>query len=236
MDILGEINRLLSIIPEWLGGAIVAAIIGSVGYLYKNNRDAREKSRQEAKEIALRETQRTTTAVERLEDLNRLLEESESLFVSQNFQRNRLTNLLFSRLKDESALSLGYDQFFFQSYEQMIPEELELFTLIRGLTLHSMHASNARLRDWVDNNKGIRQLSGRASTAIATLDNDINQLKTHLSMWFTKYEEVFVKDERRSLVYLGDEKNQGVPFPTSIKRHLLEVITEMNNMTSSSEQ
>ena len=223
MDFLNLLNS----IPEWLGGAVIGAIVAALGFLGKRLYDAIEKTRTERKNAVEREKLRRGEAIAQLEQLQALLDESWSIFTSQNYQRNRLASLLQERYGDKVPLQLGYDEAFYQMYGQMKPEERELFQIIRGLTMHSMYRVNERLRQWTDNNKTAGQLVGELTPAIQQLDSQLLQLKAHLSHWFAKYNTVFAKDERRSLVYLGDEKAQGVEFPAGLESALDKALEEL---------
>jgi hypothetical protein len=205
---------------------MVSALTGVLGVLGKSFWDAVVRKRAEKKAASEKEELRAQEAVSQLEQLQALLDESWSVFVSQNNQRNRLASLLVRRYGRDVPLKLGYDEAFSRMYDRMECEERELFQIIRGLTMHSMYRVNERLRQWTDN-KTARQLAGNSTPAIVELDNQLVRLKAHLSDWFAKYNSFFVGDERRSLVYLGDEKHHGNEFPPGLTPALKKALEEM---------
>lgn len=206
-----DIFEVLNSIPKWLTNIIS----GIVGVGAKIAYDASERRRTERKSALEKEKLSFDDAISQLEQLKALLEESYSIFVSQAYQRNRLASLLKERLGDEVPLERGYDEAFHQVYDRMKREERELFDIIRGLTMYSVYRVNDRLLQWTDNNTSLQpfplslQMNQRYNSQII-------QLKTHLSSWLAKYEAVFKNDERRSLVYLGDEKYHGEKFPSGL--------------------
>ena len=221
-----DLTNLINSLPEWLWIIIVGAIFSTLGFLGKSLYDAVDKKRAEKKAVSEKEKLRVQEAVSQLEQLQDLLDESRAIFVSQNYQRNRLASLLGQRCGDDMPLHLGYDEAFYQMYDRMEREERELFEIIRGLTMHSMYRVNERLGRWTKN-KTARQLADKSTPTIEQLDNQLVQLKTHLSHWFAKYNSVFAKDERRSLVYLGDEKDQGIEFPAGLSGALKRTLEEL---------
>jgi hypothetical protein len=88
------------------------------------------------------------------------------------------------------------------------------------------------LLDWGDENRSIveliKQQKGISSLNISHLEADLFLLRGHLIEWFNKYENIFKPNERRSLVYLGDEKEHGIPFPNDLDNDLTEVLEEMS--------
>ena len=87
-------------------------------------------------------------ALRRLKELNALRTESDAIFLAQNKQRNRLRALLFENHVLPSYQ--GYDDLFYQMYDQMDQEELELVRMIRGITEYSMFRVNEKLLAWVE--------------------------------------------------------------------------------------
>ena len=203
-------------IPEWLGGAIVGVIVTTLSFMGK-----------EMYNIVKNRYQRKQIAVQELETLLGLLDESFSIFVSQNNQRNRLMTLLNERHQPNVPQALGFDETFFQMHDQMDQEELELFKIIRGLTAHSMLPVNERLQQWAKDNTA-RQLVRKNRALAKELDEQLGILRTHLSHWFAKYNSVFKDDEKRSLVYLDDEKHQGIGFPKQLRSVVEKVLNDLD--------
>lgn len=233
-----DLTEFLNSIPEWFGGAIITAIIAALGWLglrlfdyfvkkRTEKREAVEKARREAEEAAQSARMRRENAIKQLEGLQRLLKESYSNFVSQNYQRNRLMSLLLERHGEQVPRGRGYDDTFFQMYDRLEGEELELFKIIRRSTQDSMHRMNERLMQWLEENVGAKELVGTSTPTVERLDTDLAKLRGHLTDWFAKYNAIFITDERRSLVYLGDEKTHGREFPKGIEVAVANVLEEI---------
>jgi hypothetical protein len=205
----------LSSIPQWLGAAVIAAVFGVFGFLGRKLFDAFEERRT-----------RNIKAIAKLEELEKLLDQSFSTFKNQNYLAQRLMQALRSKYGDKVTPGIGYDETFYQFYEVMDNEQRELFSLIRGTTLNSMHNLNEKLKQWADENSA-RQLAGEISPNVKYLDIQLAQLRDHLNAWFDKYESLFKTSERRSLVYLGDEKQQGVEFPHDVSTALDALLREL---------
>ena len=163
-------------------------------------------------------------ALRRLQELNALLAESWEIFVAQNKQRNRLRTLLF---KNHTIPGYeGYNDLFYQLYDQMNQDELDLVHIIRGITEFSMFHVNEKLLAWVERNP-VYELLPLATPSNEKLEEELLQLKIHFRMWFPKYYAVFLKDEKHSLVYLNDEKKQGIGFPRNLVPVLMQVMSEL---------
>lgn len=193
---------------------IIGAVLTAIGFLLRpifQTRQEKRKSRE--------------SALLRLKRLEALLDEAYGVFVTQNKQRNRLMKQLRLREEDILRSGVGYDETFYRLYDKMDEDERELFEIVRGMTRYSMHGVNERIRAWLEENSSVRDMLGRNSQEIEKLDKDLLQLRLHLSAWFAKYHAVFEGNAKRSLVYLNDEKRQGIGFPTSIANSLSNVIS-----------
>lgn len=167
-------------------------------------------------------------ALDKLLELRKLLDLSWDTFVSHNEQRNKLQRTLYKNHTGQIPAYKGYDDLFYKMYDVMNDEERELFDYIRGVTKSSMRRFNERLLEWVENNDP-RKFVPKSSTAIGEFESDLRWLELHLSLWFAKYENVFLTDSRRSLVYLGDEKSHGKKFPPNLNNSLDAVIAELSD-------
>ena len=56
------------------------------------------------------------------------------------------------------------------------------------------------------------------------LEMYLRKLDLHLSLWLAKYEEWIPGNPKHSLVYLGDEKVHGVPFPKGIEDVIAKIL------------
>lgn len=66
----------------------------------------------------------------------------------------------------------------------------------------------------------------QATPAVLALERDLLELRVHLAEWFAKYDETFLPDPKRALVYLGDEKRQGTRWPASLDGSIAAVLSE----------
>jgi len=219
---------------ELSGDNKAGKIIALVSYLYRRGRlsELLQKCMQERPGVDWSETEipadpspktlsahETREAIGKLKELQMILAESWATYLTQNSQRNRLYDMLHSN--HPIPPYDGYNELFHKLYDQMNKEEMELFQIIRGTTKGSIFRVNEKLRGWADNNPVYRLLP-KSTPSRDRLEEELLQLKIHFNSWFPKYEFVFLKDERQSLVYLDDEHRQGVGFP----HHLEEVVEQ----------
>lgn len=155
-----------------------------------------------------------------------LLDESWALFLSHNEQRGRLFRMITANHHADLPPFAGYDDLFYKMYDALTPEERELFAIVRGNTKRGMHRMNGRLLAWVEAHPIAALLPARTA-AVAELEAQLLALRIHLEEWFAKYEETFLPDERRTLVYLGDEKRHGRQWPKALEPALSAVIAEL---------
>lgn len=202
-----------SIMPEWLAGAIATGIIGVLAFLGKNVFDylsARHKSR--------------CNKQDKLKDLRNLLQESSSIYCSQNYQARQLLNLLGKHFGGQVQTNLGFDEVFYRFYDQMSENERELHSLIRATTMNSMKRLNGEFQSWLERNRIFKEDEG--SLAQKALAEKLRQLELHINQWHDKYAAIIPTNEKRSLVYLADEKNHGIGFPKDISCVLDKLIAE----------
>lgn len=159
-----------------------------------------------------------------LHDLRALLDESRSLFQSQNYQARVLLKALRSRLGDNLPPGPGFDSIFRQAYEGMIDDERELHSIIRSTTMNSLKRVNGQLLEWLKKNARVKR--DRKSLARQKLAQELSALDLHLSQWLDKYEATIPNDQKYALVYLDDEKKHGTAFPKGIEGILEEVIKQ----------
>lgn len=118
-------------LPEWLGAALIGAILAALGYVAKllldwwgQFRNARAERRA------------------RLLELSSLLQASRALFLAQNVQVRQLSAMLRARLPSEKAKLKGFEKTMSTLYPQMTPEEKELHSIICSATQHGMRQLN----------------------------------------------------------------------------------------------
>ena len=129
------------------------------------------------------------------------LEATRAAYITQARRRNGLVATMRERL--HLTEQLEYERFFFRYYERMDDEERFEFAQIRAITEGILHNNNRSILDVIENVPNVRdELPILAA------------LRLHLIIWLNKYDNVFVKSERMSVLYVGVE--DGVPFPKGV--------------------
>jgi len=205
----------LAQIPDWFGEAVMAVVAGVLGFFAKSLWEALRTRRH-------RQSERITA----LREFKRLLEDSKSVFRSQNYMARRLLSRLRQKYPAQVEEGLGFDETFYRLLAKMDDEERELQSLIRSTTLNSMRNLNEALRQWLREHQEFRTPMKAGSQV--HFAEDLQQLELHLNQWFDKYEAVIPGNEQRSLVYLADEKQHGFGFPNRIASSVEGVIAELS--------
>lgn len=200
--------------PNWLGIALFGVFSAVFGYFGRWGINAL-KVRSAAKKNEVLELYR----------LLDLLGESRNIFISQNYQARSLTELLKRNHPIDVLSGKGFDEMFYQVYDKFTPEEKELFSLIRSTTMHSMRQINKRLQDWIARNRHFRR-DNPQDELCGRLAKELQMLGLHLNQWHDKYDVWIPQSKKRSLVYLADEKEQGVAFPNNLASTVTEIINE----------
>ncbi len=177
----------------------------------------------ESMEVSLSKADKAV-AVGKLKELAHLLKVSEVTYLTQTGQRNRLFGMLYRN--HELPEYKGFNNLFYQLYDDMTKEEKELFLIIRGTTERSIFQYNEKLQNWLENNP-LYQFLPESTPLVAKLEEDLLQLKIHFNSWFPKYYHVFLNDKKESLVYLDDEYRQGTGFPKTLQQSVGNVISEL---------
>jgi len=133
--------------------------------------------------------------------INGHLDATRAAFIAQARRRNDLVEAMRKRLKIIEQLE--YERFFFRYYERMDEEELFEFAQIRAITEGTLHDNNRSILEIIEGNPSVRdELPILAA------------LRRHLILWLNKYDKVFLKSEKMSILYVGVE--DGVPFPKGV--------------------
>jgi len=157
---------------------------------------------------------------DQLRGLQVMLRDSGSLFRDQNFKARQLMRLLQERLPGRIEQD-GFEANFRRLHEEFTEEERELFDLIRGTTTTTLHSANSRVRSWLSDNAW-----ARSSGVSAGLASELDRLQSHLDGWLAKYEVTVSQNPLVSLVYMADEKAQGVGFPKNLESVLDSYIAQ----------
>jgi len=166
-------------------------------------------------------------ALRELRTFQSLLAESWALFLSHNAQRGRLFEMVITNRRGRVPDFEGYDDLFYKLHDEMSAEETELFRIVRGNTRRGTHRMNGRILEWVEAHP-VAALLPERTAAVAELEAQVLALKVHLEEWFAKYEDTFLPDEKRTLVYLADEKKHGKGWPKELDGAVAGAIAELS--------
>jgi hypothetical protein len=202
-------------IPGWLGTAIFGVVTGVVGFFGKNIWDWWRKRY---------ESQQARQA--RLEKLQRLLDESGNLFRSQRAQAQRLFESIQRSQPEVINSGLSLDQVFSRAFAKLSSDELQLHTIIRGVTNTSLRRVNVEMADWLRADDWFKQPQP-GSEHLSDLARRLQQLELHLNEWHAKLSSVFERDPTLALNYLADEQKHGTGFPTGIEDAVRRVLREL---------
>lgn len=212
------------------GGVLGASITAIVGPLLLRQYDAAKQKREKQEQALEEQAQQRKQMIAQLRILQTHLDESLNTFRSQARNRDRLLDMLKQRCPEEVQQhnGKGYDEIFFQLFDQMNAEERGWFDLIRGISTTLMHSVNDKMRKWVTKYfDEQQQIEGLSNQTAQELQTQLELLRDHLNMWFAKYDSILAVNERRSLVYLGDEKRQGKDFPKELAPAVQKALAEL---------
>jgi len=211
----------LASVPEWLGTAVIGAIIAALGYVAKLAADlVRQWRKNKAIEAA------------RLLQMASLLQASREVFISQRKLIGRLQEALDARLPTRPAPGIGYERQFTEVFAIFTPEERELHRLIRSITEHGLRPLNLAMSDWLSTDITYRN-SREVGTARGRLAWKLNRLDTHLRLWHAKYAAWIPEYPEHALVYLADEEDHGLGFPVGLDATVKEVLGSMGGSSPS---
>jgi hypothetical protein len=210
----------ISVIPEWLGKAVVGAVIAALGYVSKLIFELVQSwKRNRAEEVT------------RLLSLASLLKSSRSVFGSQRQLVVRLTRLIDERLPTFAQSGQGYEKQLTEAFPLLTKEELEIHGLIRSFTEHGLRPLNASMSEWLDSDIVYRN-SRNTGTPRGQLAAMLNQLDAHLRLWHAKYAAWIPNYPEHALVYLADEEAHGLAFPHGLDAMVENVLETMGTSFS----
>jgi len=199
-------------VPEWLGASAATGAVALRGFVGKSFWEADRAFRRE------RHARRAT-----LVRLHSLLRASGVTFAVQNGLASRLLEMIRARRSTAQALDGGYERVFVESYEDMTPAERELHGIIRSMTVNALRPTNQALSDWLRRDTFYKSHEpddrrwGRLAQLLAMLD-------AHLTLWHAKYKGWIPEAPAHALVYLADESDHGVGFPTGIDEEVARTL------------
>ena len=197
---------------EWIVRTVIAAVFSVGGFL------GQDIYSEWKSDMAL-----VKNALGQLQVLSGNLNESKSIFQSQNYMAQRLMHMLNENHLKEVPQALGYDETFYRMHEHFLPAEAELQAIIRSTTTNSLRRVNQEMISWL-NADNVFKSSNQPTKERESLARQLQILELHLNQWNDKYEAVIPGDKRRSLVYLADEKKHGTGFPKGIEQVVEKVI------------
>lgn len=184
--------------------ALLAAVFAAIGYVAKLVVD-----------VVRAVMERRNARRARLVEMNSLLRASRAVFEVQNELARRLESSL---AKSQPGMRLptepNFEDIFVAGYVGATPAELELHGLIRSMTMTAMLDLNEKMLAWlgVDTYFKGQSYSRGARGALA---GKLAALEAHLLMWRAK-QAYWMKDSRHAVVYLADEAQHGVGFPSGL--------------------
>lgn len=191
-------------VPAWLGAAVIGAVVAAFGYVGKL-----------IIESWLRILEARNARRARLVDLQSLLRAAWVSFAVQNGHAERLLSMVRENHSDLIVEEEGYERAFSKAYRVFTPDEKDLHAIIRSITVHSLRPTNQSLLDWL---KGDSYFKAQKPSqgVFGELAEKLGALQDHLILWHAKYESWIPDTPEHALVYLADEEEHGVGFPSGI--------------------
>ncbi len=193
--------------PEWLWTPLIGAVIAALGYVAKLA----------VEELALRRAIRRERR-SKLVALQSLLLASKRVFEIQNKLIRRLCHEIES---ENPQLSGPYDEVLASGYPRMNERQKLDHGLIRAYTTNAMHPLNLAMIDWLATDTYFKGQAGTGSPD--DLASNLQTLEAHLLLWRAKYTFWIPDKPERAIVYMADENEQGVGFPTGIEDLIMKV-------------
>jgi hypothetical protein len=199
---------------EGVGAALIGAIIAASGYVGKLLIDAG---------LDLQKRRRDRRA--QLVDLRSLLRVTRTSFDIQKQHAMCLVETL--RLRDPALVGAsGYEETMALAYPSFTPDEKQLHGIIRGITVNALKPTNDKILQWIQNDRYFRGQQ-KGAGHIGELPERLSELQTHLLLWFAKYETWIADKPQHALVYLDDEFQHGIGFPSGIDELVDQVLNHV---------
>jgi hypothetical protein len=192
----------LLLLPEWLGAAMIGAVLAAFGYLAKSGIELWIAARQ-------RDDARRAALVE----LHSLLRAAGVTFKIQNQHARDLSEMVIRNHADVVRDARGFEETLTKAYPRFDEDAKELHSLIRSMTTTVLRPTNLALLEWLRKDTFHKaQPAGKSHG----LSRYLSQLEAHLILWHAKYEAWIPEHPEHALVYLDDEKKHGLGFPFGI--------------------
>jgi hypothetical protein len=201
---------------ESIIAAVIAIVATALGYVVKNVYEAVKKERAESR-----------ARLASLQQLASLLRSQLLLYRAQlNLRRNLLEQL--SAKNRITGVDQGVEETFSKAYPTFDTEDLELHSIIRGLTKSGLAPVNAALSLWLEKDTEFK--TGTIDCSLRdVLAEHLRTLDVHLIMWRAKYNDWIPDFPNHALVYLHDEKEHGIGFPRGIEATVETTLRELTN-------
>jgi hypothetical protein len=204
-------------LPNWLGAGVLGALIALFSFLAKSLFELWSN---------IRRTHEARLAS--IIDLSILLNASRIAFLTQNSWASKLLQSLSENHSGETVERDGFETNFARLYDKFLPEETSHHELIRAWTEHFLRPINKAMLDWLSNDTLFR------TTYISTKDEkkqalaeELIKLQIHLLLWECKYNAWIPNQPKHALVYLADEEEHGIGFPTGFDDLIADVISDL---------
>lgn len=194
--------------PEWLGTAVIGAIIAALGYVAKVMIEAIQ---------SYIEKKRILKA--RLVELQSLLRASQTAFIIQNKHAKMLTEWIRTNHAGVK-MSVGYENLIAAAFPVMNKEEKELHAIIRSMTIHALYPVNQAMREWLKADVFFKAQKSHLAVALRILES-------HLLLWIAKYEAWISTGLDHALIYMADEHKHGLGFPNEVDKLVDKEIENM---------
>lgn len=148
-------------------------------------------------------------SLELLEEINARIKATHNAYLAQCNIRNLLMASLRERFEIEEVDH--YYHVFAQYFDQMTDKEKRYHRTIRGYTQNVIRQNHEKSLGLLEKHSYLKGLVPR-----------LEDLEQHLIVWHSKYESLFLPDEKISLVYVGFE--ECVKFPTGLEHDLNKYI------------
>jgi tetratricopeptide (TPR) repeat protein len=208
-DIIGSLF-IYAQTPNWLGNAVLGAILASIGYIITQIIEWWFRVQDEQK---IRKAQ--------LSKLYSLLLAGNYAFNIQNRTALELYGKLEGKENEEIKKKKGFDGVFAANYPFVKIAEnegYEKYEKIRSITENTIMPLNKDLQNWLKEDNYFRGQWNNLGI-YCKLAAELEILEAHLRLWNAKYESL-MSENRHSIVYLDDETTFGVAFP----QHLAETV------------
>lgn len=199
-------------LPGWLGTAAIGAVLAAVGYVAKLVIELVTASRRERRGLRAA-----------LVRLGSLLRAARVAFEVQNELVDRLLKAI-QQNHPEIVTDGGYERSISRAFQALTDDEREMHAIVRGYTTNALRPTNEKLLEWVRGDTYFKARKRRGN-----LEKDLALklaiLEAHLLLWLAKYEAWIPNEPQHALVYLADEQEHGLRFPSSLDQTVAQLLS-----------